>query len=135
MAHFVGSWKMEKQDGAEKLATFLELPEESTQQFLAMRPVIDVSKTGNTFVFKVKITDTMAVEHEVTLDKEFETTNAFTGEKSMAIAHMEGNKMVVKPVKETPKSFVTSDEIISGNLVVKMTTANGITCTQTFVKA
>ncbi|XP_077999198.1 fatty acid-binding protein, liver-like [Glandiceps talaboti] len=135
MADIVGSWKLESQDGIDDLAKFLELSEEKTQYFKAMKPTMDITKTGNTILFKVKYSEELPVkEHKILLGQEFEVLNEATGEQIKSAATLEGNKLVVKPVVETPKSIFSSDEVIDGKFVVTMTTKTGVTCKQYFVR-
>ncbi|XP_077999199.1 fatty acid binding protein 1-B.1-like [Glandiceps talaboti] len=135
MADIVGSWKLESQEGVADLAKFMELSEEKTKFFEGIKPSLDITKTGNTILFKVKYSDTVPVkEHKILLDQEFDVLNEATGEQTKSVATLEGNKIVVKPVVETPKSIFSTDEVIDGKFVVTMTTKTGVTCKQYFVR-
>ncbi|XP_077989920.1 fatty acid binding protein 1-B.1-like [Glandiceps talaboti] len=134
MAQFVGSWKLEKQEGAEELVKGMDAPEDIKEKFLAMKPTTVITKTGNTFIFDVEV-DSMKYQHKVPLGEEFETTNHMTGEKSKAIAKMEGNKLVIKDVLDTPKSVSSVSEVIDGKYVITVIAKNGVASKHFYVKA
>merc|ERR1719402_490099 len=85
-------------------------------------------------MFKVQMAEGMSMEQKVPLNEEYEVTNPMTGEKIKTISRMEGNKLISKPVKETPKSISSCDEVIHGKFVVTMTTPGGLLWKQYFVK-
>ncbi|XP_077990888.1 uncharacterized protein LOC144445216 [Glandiceps talaboti] len=135
MANLVGTWKLEKKEGAEEITKVLEAKEDTAQLFIGMTPTMEVSKTDNTFTFKLKISDTITLEYIIIVGEEFEITNHITGEKGKATAKLDGDKLVITPVADSPKAMTTSEEVVDGKLVITLTTKSGVTCKQVYGKA